>query len=355
MKHRVKTGIGIALSLLLLAWALRDVSAAEVLREFRGADPWLFLLSVVITILGLAVRAVRWGVLLLPMGMHPPLRPRFASIVIGFAANNVLPARVGEFARAYSLTRLSRVTLPGAVATLVVERLFDALVLIGLLFASMAVASFPAGGSLGGVDLQSASRVLAVLMGAMAVVLGILVAAPDRSVRVAERVAGWVLPASLRGAAVGALRSFIDGLAVLRHGRLFAVSLLLAAGQWIFTAASYLAGFWAFGIREVPFSGAVFMQSLISLAVAVPSSPGFFGPFEAAAKLGLSLWGVGADKAVSFAVGYHLGGFVPVTLMGIWYVWRLDLSWRDVRHSEELAAGEADAAGTGAARAADGA
>lgn len=342
MRRHLKTGIGVALSLLLLAWALRDVSAAEVMREIRGADPGLFLLSVVITIAGLAVRAVRWGVLLLPMGMHPPLRPRFASVVIGFAANNVLPARVGEFARAFSLSRLSRVTLPGAVATLVVERLFDALVLLGLLFASMAVASFPGGGSVGGVDLQSAARVLAVLMGGLAVALGVLVVAPERSLRFAERVAGWILPVSLRGVAVGALRSFIAGLAVLRHGRLFVASLLLAAGQWLFTALSFLVGFWAFGIREVPFAGAVFLQSLISMAVAIPSSPGFFGPFEAAAKLGLGLWGVSAEKAVSFAVGYHLGGFIPVTLMGIWYVWRLNLSWKDVQHSEERAA-EADA------------
>src|SRR5690606_19679650 len=159
----------------------------------------------------------------------------------------------------------------------------------------------------------------------LAVVLGALVVAPDRSLRLAERGTGWALPRRAQDVVLGALRSFIAGLAVLRHGRLFAASLVLGAGQWLFTAVSFLLAFRAFGIDEVPFAGAVFLQSLIALAVAVPSSPGFFGPFEAAAKVGLGLWGVAPEKAVSFAVGYHLGGFLPVTLMGIYYVWRLNL------------------------------
>ncbi len=349
MKARLRTAVGIALSLLLLAWALRDVSAAEVAREIRDADPVLFAVSIAITLLGFGFRAVRWGILLLPMGLTPPLRPRFAATVVGFAANNLLPARIGEFARAFSLSRLSRVPLAAAIATLVVERLFDAVALMGLLFASMAVASFPASGSLGGVDPRSAARVVALLMGGMGIVLGLLVAVPARALAAAERVAGWVLPRSFRAPVLGALGSFIEGLAVLRNGRLFAASLVLAVGQWLFTALSFLLGFLAFGIREVPFAGAVFLQSLIALAVAVPSSPGFFGPFEAAAKVGLSLWGVSAEKAVSFAVGYHLGGFLPVTAMGIYYVWRLKLSWREVRHSDEIAE---EAAGAAARRSA---
>lgn len=335
MKRHLRTVVGVALSVLLLGWALRDVSAAEVMREIRHADPMLFVLSILISLLGFGFRTVRWGILLRPMGMEPSLRPRYAAVMIGFAANNLLPARIGEFARAFSLSRLTRVPLVAAIATLVVERLFDGLALISLLFGSMAAASFPDVGSVGGVDLQSAARILTVMLLGMGVILGVLVIVPEQSVRIAERVTGWLLPPVVRQPLLGALGSFIQGLAVLRHGRLFVASLLLAFGQWLFTALSFLLGFWAFGIYEVSFAGAVFMQSLVSLAVSVPSSPGFFGPFEAATKLGLSLWAVSAEKAVSFAVGYHLGGFLPVTLIGIYYVWRLNIRWKDVRHSEE--------------------
>jgi uncharacterized protein (TIRG00374 family) len=336
MKTYGKTILGVVVSLLLLWWALRDVSLAEVVRELRQADLVLLAVAIGIMILGMAVRAVRWGVLLSPTAPRLPFRPRFAATIIGFAANNVLPARVGEFARAFSLGRLTPVSTSAAFAALVVERLLDGLALVGLLFASMATPAFPVAGEVGGVNPRAAAGVVALVMGAVGAILFLMVAAPQRSVRLIDAIAQRLLPRGMHKPLVSALRSFLEGLAVLRNGRLFLASLALALGQWAFLATSFLLAFRAFGIDEVPFAGAVFLQSLLSLAVAIPSSPGFFGPFEAAAKLGLGLWGVPAEKAVSFAVGFHLGGFIPVTLMGAYYVWRLGLSWSDVQHSEDV-------------------
>jgi glycosyltransferase 2 family protein len=333
MRRHLRAVIGVGLSLLLLGWALRDVSPAGVAHEIRNVDPLLFVLAIVLTLCGFWFRALRWGIFLLPTG-RVPFRPRFASTMIGFAANNLLPARVGEFARALSLTKLTQVRLGASLATLVVERLFDGIVVVALLFAAMSSPAFPAG-QIAGVDPRLAARVIALAMAGVGLGLGALVVAPEASIRLAERVAHAVLPTRVRHPILGALRSFIGGLVVLRSGRLFFVSLLLAAAQWLFTAVSFLVAFRAFDIREVGFAGAVFLQSLIALSVAVPSSPGFFGPFEAAAKLGLGLWAVAPDKAMSFAVGFHLGGFIPTTLIGLYYVWRLDLSWKQVQHSEE--------------------
>lgn len=335
MKSHLKTVVGITLSLLLLAWVLRDVSPGEVAREIAEANLPLLVLSIAVTMCGFAIRAVRWGVLLLPVAPRVPFRPRYAAVMIGFAANNLLPARVGEFARALTLARVGRVSAAASIATLVVERILDGLVLVGLLFWSMSAADFPALETVAGVDPRAAARVVAIGMGVVSVALLLLVLAPTRAVRVVEGVARRLLPGRLARPLVAALESFLAGLAVLRNTRLLVLSVGLALGQWTLTAVSFLLAFRAFGIGEVPFGGAIFLQSLISLAVAVPSSPGFFGPFEAAARVGLALWGVAAEKAVSFAVGYHIGGFIPVTLIGMYYVWRLDLSWRDVRRSEE--------------------
>ena len=335
MKRHLRTAVGVALSLLLLWWAVRDVSLEEVVREIRQADPGLFVLGILISIAGLAVRAVRWGVLLRPVAVAVPFRPRFAAVVIGFAANNVLPARIGEFARALTLARITPVGTGASFASLVVERIFDAIILIGLLFVTMAGADFPATGTIAGVDPRAAARAIAAAMAVVAVVLFVMVVAPRPFVRVVERLAA-PLPEGFRRPLLAAFHSFLAGLGVLRSGRLFVWSLALALFQWWLTAWAFYVTFLAFGIRDVPFSGAVFLQSLLSLAVAIPSSPGFFGPFEAAATLGLSLWGVGPEKSVPFAVGLHLGGFIPVTLMGFYYVTRLNLSWRDVRRSEDV-------------------
>jgi glycosyltransferase 2 family protein len=332
MRRHLRAVIGITLSILLLGWALRDVSPAEVAHEIRNVDPVLFTVAIVLTMCGFWFRAVRWGIFLLPTG-RVPFRPRFAATLIGFAANNILPARVGEFARALSLTKLTDVRLGASLATLVVERLFDGIVVVALLFAAMSTADFPAG-QVAGVDPRTAARFIALAMGGLAVGLGALVVAPAASIRVAERVAHTIVPKRVRHPLLGALRSFIEGLVVLRNGRLFLLSLGLATAQWLFTALSFLVAFRAFDIQGVGFAGAVFLQSLISLSVAVPSSPGFFGPFEAAAKLGLALWAVAPEKAISFAVGFHLGGFIPTTIIGLYYVWKLDLSWKQVQQSE---------------------
>jgi uncharacterized protein (TIRG00374 family) len=333
MSRKLRATIGVLLSLLLLWWALRDVSAAEVARQLASANGPLLTAALVISLSGFYIRAFRWGILLLPLGGKTPFLPRIAAVFIGFAANNVLPARVGEFARAFVLARLTTVRPAAALGTLVVERLLDGIVLVGLLFAAMAAPGFATGSTGSTAEFRTGASIAAMLVLLVTAGLFLVAAAPHLASRIAHRVSRG-LPERFRHPFLEALRSFAAGLTILRNPRLFAVSLALALGQWLFLAVSYLLAFRAFGIQDVPFSGAVFLQSIIGLAVAIPSSPGFFGPFEAAARVGLSLWDVPASQAVSFAIGFHIAGFLPVTLIGVYYVWRLNLRWTDVRGSE---------------------
>jgi glycosyltransferase 2 family protein len=335
VKRHLKTIVGILVSVLLLWWVLRGEDPAAIVREIGQANPVFFLLSVAIATLGLVPRAIRWGILLRPVFGAVPFHSRFAATSIGFAANNLLPARVGEFARAFSLSRLSGVPTAAAFGSLVIERVLDGLVIVGLLFAVMAFPAFP-GVAGTGVNLQAAALVVVALMGAVGLVLTALVLVPERSARVIGWLAGRLLPDAFRRPLVDALHSFLDGIAVLRNGRLLLLSVAWAVGQWLFLATSFWFAFRAFGIHEAGFVAAIFLQSLIGLAVAIPSVPGFFGPFQAAAKLGLGLWAVPTEKVAAFAIGFHIGGFIPVTLIGIWFIWRLGLSWREVGRSEDV-------------------
>lgn len=336
MRLNGKAILGIVISVVLLWWVFRNESPAAILHEIRSADPWLFGLSILVATLGVVPRAIRWGILLRPVSRRVAFYPRLTATTIGIAANNLLPARVGEFARAFSLSRLTRVPTAAAFGSLVIERVLDALVLLALLFGVMAHPDFPLVTQLAGVSLRAAAAFTVLLLGALGVVLLLLVLMPTRAAALVEGFARRLLPAGLRRPVVDAMRSFLTGIAVLRDVRLLLLSLAWALVQWLFIALSFLFGFWAFGIDEPGFVGALFLQSLIGVAVALPSSPGFFGPFEAAAKLGLSLWNVAPETAVSFAIGYHVGSFVPITLLGIYFVWRLGLSWREVERSEEV-------------------
>ncbi|HEX7048719.1 MAG TPA: lysylphosphatidylglycerol synthase transmembrane domain-containing protein [Longimicrobiales bacterium] len=344
-----KALLGIALGVGLLGYSLRGVDVAAVTHEIGRADPLLFLASAVLAAAPILVRAWRWRALLEPIRRGTSFRARFEASMIGFMANNVLPARIGEFARAYTLSRMEPVPVVASFGSLVVERLLDGVVVAMYLFLAMALPGFPGIGATEGTDPGGAALMMLALMGGVGLGLLVLVLRPESVLRIAERWVAPLLPASLRGPVLRMLSTFLTGLAALRRPSLLARAGLWSLGVWAVNAAAFWVGFRAFGI-DVPFSAALFLQSLVALAVALPAAPGFFGLWEAATRVGLhEIWGVPLDKAVGFALGFHIGSFLVVTVWGLYYAWRLGLSWSDVRRGEAMAEREADGtAGSGA-------
>jgi Predicted integral membrane protein len=106
--------------------------------------------------------------------------------------------------------------------------------------------------------------------------------------------------------------------------------------HWLVNALAFWLGFKAVGI-ELPFSAAIFLQTLIAVGVALPSAPGFFGVFEKLANVGLAIYGVGADRATSWAIGYHILSFIPITVIGVYYFARLGLHMNEIESARESA------------------
>jgi uncharacterized protein (TIRG00374 family) len=290
-------------------------------------------------------RALRWKTLLAPVDPNIAFHPRVAGAAVGFAANNLIPARVGELVRAVVTARLAKLPVSAVFASLVVERVLDGVVTVALLFGVMALPGFPSPER--AAAALTAVRIMALVMGVAGVVLITMALLPSHSVAVAERTIGLVLPRRLREPFIARLNEFIAGLAVLRNPKLLVLSIAWAVAQWLFIPLSIYFAFLAFGIHQPGYMGAVFLQCAINMAVAVPSSPGFFGPLEAAATFGLGLWGVDKARAVSFAIGYHLAGYLCVTALGAWYLQRLNLSWRELVGTAEKAEDAVEAAGYG--------
>jgi glycosyltransferase 2 family protein len=328
-----KALLGIGISLALLYYAFRDVDLGEVAARAAEADPWLLLLAALAATAVFPLRALRWRPLLRPVHPGSRFQPRFAATCIGFMANNLLPARVGEFARAYALSRLEPVRASASFGSLVVERIFDGITVVTLLLVALAWPTFP---DVSGHDFSGAATGLALFIALLFTGLLLMVHWPERSVTLFQRTIGRVLPEGVRRPFADALVAFLEGVAAIRDWRLVLSVLGWSFVVWGVNAISFWIGFKAFGL-EVPFLGAVFLQSLIALAVALPSAPGFFGLFEAGARIGLvEVWGVASSPALAFALGFHLAGFIPVTALGLFYVWRLGLSWQDVESSEEV-------------------
>jgi len=161
-----------------------------------------------------------------------------------------------------------------------------------------------------------AAGVLVLLAGLYAIVV-----APQLIVRIFQAIVGRAAPRLVdRGTRL--LTNFTLGLGALRSPRRFAAVFLWTLALWTVSALSFWIGFRAVGI-SAPFSAAVFLQSLIAIGVALPSSPGFFGLFEASAKVGLAVYGVGESQAVTWAIGYHVLSFIPITVIGAYFFGRL--------------------------------
>ena len=330
MRHW-RTLLGIALSAALLYWAFRDIHFGEVRRELASANLLLFMAAAGIATLTFPIRAMRWQVILEPVEANIPFGPLWRATAIGMMINNVAPARLGEPARAYALSRETRVPFTTAFASLAVDRLFDALVIVMLFCVALLDPAFPSQARLGDQPIANWAGGAILLILLLVGTLYLVVLLPSRVIGLYEAFARRVAP-SLEARGRDALLAFAAGLGILRRPSRFAAVLAWTTVHWLVGALAFWVGFQAVGI-DAPASAALFVQGVVAFGVAAPSAPGFVGVFEAAAKAGLAVYGVSGTQALSWAIGYHVLGFIPITVIGIWYFMRLGLRLSDVRRA----------------------
>ena len=328
-----KGWLGIALSIVLLWWTLRGVSLPVVWDVLRHSNLLLFVASTVVSTCIFPLRARRWQTILEPTAGVLPFGALWRSTAIGIMVSNIFPFKAGEFARPLALTREQpRVPLSTALASLAVDRIFDAIVVFAMMFSAMLDPVFPSGVTLGGrsVPQLAAGAVIVVVM--LLVMCYVMVLQPARSMRAVYGVAHRFIPKH-EATVVQFVQHAIGGLAVLKDSRRFLAVLAWAIVHWLVNACGIYLGLLAVGI-DVPVSTAFFLQGALGLAASIPSAPGFFGTFEAFATMGLGVYGVPSNLAVSWAIGYHLLTFIPITAFGALYAARLGVSVSSLRRAE---------------------
>lgn len=330
MSLRLKGFIGLVITVLLLWWVLRDVSPGEVWAELRAANLWMMAGAVGLATFSFVLRAIRWRVLLEPQHSGSGFDARFGATCAGFAANNIFPARIGEFVRAYVLSTVAQVPLGGSIGSLVVERVLDGLVLAFFLFATISLPDFPLGEGAMAARVQQTAIVGSMVFLGGFVLLRMAARRPVGTVILWDRSLGRLVPHRHSGRIRGLITSLVEGLGALASTIVFFRALAWTVAVWICLAASIWLGLLAFDISAPGFTGAIFIQAIIAFAVAAPSTPGFFGVFEAASRLSLGIWDVPEVAIVSFATSYHILTFIPVTVLGLLYVRRAGLKWSDV-------------------------
>jgi len=325
MTSRLRAALVLVLTAGLLAFFLRGVDLGAVWAETRHADGRLLALAVCLNMTTYALRAFRWQYLLASIG---PTRfsIAFQTTVIGFAASFLLPARPGEVLRPYLLARRENLPPTAAFATIILERLLD-LVTVLVLFGVFVLVVDPA--TLSG-DPALYGRVktggLVAASGAVAglVVFFFLAGHP-------ERLGQWalkferVLPARLAGLVARLVEAFAQGLAVMRQPARLLVSLVLSLPLWLSIAAGIWVTSRAFHMT-FGFLGSFLVMTLLVVGVAMPT-PGQVGGFHAMYKVAVvQFLGVPTTTAVGAAIVLHAISFVPVTLLGLYFMAREGLS-----------------------------
>lgn len=341
MSTRLRSALGIALSIFFLWWTLRGIDPAEIWHHLRQADGLALLAMMVVGTCIFPIRVPRWRVELDPVAERLPLLKLWRAIAIGMMGNNVFPARAGEVMRAYVISREApQVPFSAAFASLAVDRLFDAFVVLLLMLVAMLDPAFPKGQLIGGRSVAQVMLLGGVVSLALFGALYLIVFFPQTIIGIYEALTRRVAPRlEKRGREM--LLAFADGLGVLRHPGRFLLVLGWTIVHWLVNALAFYLGFLAFGVKA-PFSAAVLLQGLIAVGIAVPSAPGFFGLFEKIGQAGLGLYGVDRALATSWAIGYHVLTFLPITGIGLYYFWRLGLHLRDVQAPAEVTAGAAE-------------
>ena len=311
--------LGMAISIAFVALLFWRVDLEAVLNAVRDAQlAWLLVASPLFAA-SIWARAMRWRAIVRPV--VPLSRGDAAAlVVIGYAANNVLPARTGEVVRAVLLQRRHGASAVAGLGTIVVERVFDGLVLALMLAGTLAVA----GGS--GV-LRALAAVAGLGFVAIALIL-VLFALRPGLVRWALQSLLRLLPAALGERVRRLVERFLDGLALLRDARAPSTAIAFVAGAsllgWILEASAY----WAIGQAFLlPLAPLLYLGvcGAANLAIAAPSTSGGIGPYEFFAREAVVLFGAAAAAGTAYALALHAFVLLPVTVAGVLLLWQRDL------------------------------
>lgn len=312
--------IGVLVSAAFLFLALRGVEWGE-LWSTLAQTRWEYLIpTIVLSIAGHYFRALRWKYMLMPV-KRVSAGSAFSATMIGLAANNVLPARLGEIVRALAIGRQEKLSRTAAFATIVYERIVDVFALLLFLWIMLLRIEGPAW-------LRPAGEWVLVLNLLLLVIVQLMRLFPARVIRVISRMSR-PLPSSIQAAINRSTAGFIAGLAALNRPSTLVPIVLATALVW--GAALYAIYYCVIAVGlQLPFLASVTLIVVVSLGSMIPSAPAYIGTFQYACVLSLSLFAVENSDALAFSLVFHASQFLPVTVLGVLYLMRSHMSFGEL-------------------------
>jgi len=324
-KHRGFFWLGIGISAFFLFLVFRSIDGAKLVAALRTMDTRFLVPAVAATLLSYYLRAYRWKLLLIE-DKQTSMANLFSATSIGYMANNLLPARVGELVRVYVLGEKEGIDKGTVFASLVMDRLFDGFSVLFILLATLFTLHLP------GDDAEIRSALMTggyVTVAAYLAIVVFLILLKKKTVATLHFAALLLKPFSPRLAekVIPLLGSFIKGIRLSSRPSIFLGLIASSVAIWAFAIWPIDLALQSFGI-SLPLTASLFIMVLLVIAVMVPASPGYIGTYHYACFKALTAFGIGSEKAVSVALVIHAINFFPITLIGLYYLaqGRLSLS-----------------------------
>ncbi|MES0360547.1 MAG: lysylphosphatidylglycerol synthase transmembrane domain-containing protein [Anaerolineales bacterium] len=316
---------GVAISLIFLYFALRGLQVGDLWSTLQGANYWWLIPGVLIYLVGVIARAWRWHYLLRPV-KSIPTTTLFPITAIGYMGNNIYPARAGEVLRAVVLKKLEGVAISASLATIVVERVFDGVVMLGFVFLNLPELSrlTASSGFIGNIQTLALWGA-GVFLGVLALFL-LAAMYPERSIWFVKWLSGYVIPGRFRDQVIGLAEQFLGGLAALRSPRDVLMIFITSIVIWLLETGKYWFVMQAFPF-EVNFFTLMLMNGIVNLATTIPSAPGYVGTFDAPGIAVLQAYGVDKAIAAGYTLVLHVALWVPITVLGAYYMARAGIKW----------------------------
>jgi len=319
---------GILVAALFLYLFVQKIEWAKVVAAIRQANYWWLLPNIVMIFASMALRAWRWGVMVNPL-KRCSFRGLYAATMIGFMASNILPARLGELARPLSLGKIEDVSRSAAMATTLVERVFDLLTLLALFTVIILFKEFPASVAEDLQHLEAAGWAFLAVTLVAVFVLTMLKLRTDFTLRILNKPLK-IFPPRIQEVGSDILAKFASGLQVLSDPRSVAIISAQSALLWVIMALSNYFIFLAFDMSYLPIDASFVVLAVVSVGIMLPNAPGFIGPYQYLTVLSLSLYNVPADNAAACSIVMWATQYFTITLAGLYHLKKEHLSLHEV-------------------------
>lgn len=337
LKKHWKFWLGLAISAVFFYFAVRDLQWNEFLTAIKTANYIWLIPGVFIYFVGVWIRAWRWHYLLRPI---KPISTNkmFPFVTIGYAGNNIFPARAGEVLRALILKRRENVSISASLATIIVERIFDAVVMMAFIFVNLPelVNLTSSSGFIG--NIQSVAIWGTIIFFGALIIFLIAAMLPQRTAKIGLWFINKLIPQRFHTQTVELMNKFLDGLASLRSPTSIFMVFITSVVIWLLETGKYWFVMQAFEFR-VSFFALMLMNGLVNLATTIPGAPGYIGTWEAVIVAVLTAYSVAGGEALGYAVVLHMALWLPITLLGSYYLAKEGIRWGT--SIEKLKEGEA--------------